>query len=120
MLLIVSAAVPVLVKVALCAALVVPMFCNANVSAPGKPEIRGVSRKLALTDLAASMVIVQVAAAPALAQAPPQEMRLTAGLAVSVTENPLPATPLQAVPQLIGPPVTLPAPVLTTLNGTVS
>lgn len=116
----VSAAVPELVSVTLCAALVLPIFCSAKVNALGKPETNAVSWKLAETLLAASMVKVQVGAAPALAHAPPQATKLAAGLAVRVTSKPRPALPLQVLPQLMAPPLTVPAPVLLTLRGTVS
>ena len=116
----VSAAVPVLVSVTCWAVLVLPIFCRAKVREADRPEIAGASKNVAVTDFAASMVTVQVAAAPALAQAPPQAIKFAAGVAVSVTSKPRPALPLQVLPQLIGPPLTLPAPVLTTLNGTVS
>ncbi len=120
MLAIVIAAVPELVTMTLCAALVLPMFCSPKVSALGKPETSAVSWKLAETSLAASMVKVQVGAAPRLAHAPPQAIKLAAGLAVSVTSKPRPAVPLQVLPQLMEPPLTVPAPVLLTLIDTVS
>ncbi len=88
MLLIPSAAVPALVNVMLWAALVLPLFCNAKELFFGRPVTSGVSLKLAVTDLAASMVTVQVAELPALAQAPPQLMKLSKGAAVRSKDRP--------------------------------
>jgi hypothetical protein len=66
------------------------------------------------------MVKVQVGAAAALAHAPPQAIKFAAGLAVRVISKPRATLPLQVLPQLMGPPLTVPAPVLLTLRGTVS
>lgn len=83
-----KAAVPVLIKVTVWAVLVLAMFCVVNLSLGGRPVTNGVSLKVAVTVLAISMVTVQVAAVPTLAQAPPQDSKLDKGLAVRVTTSP--------------------------------
>lgn len=84
----VSAAMPVLLSVTCCAPLVLPMFCRAKVSVDGTMDTAGMAMKLAVTDLATSMVTMQVGAVPALAHAPPQELKLTMGVALRVTTSP--------------------------------
>ena len=88
MLLMFNAAVPVLLRVTVWVALVLAMFCVAKVSAVGSPMTTGTSLKVAVTVLAASIVMLQLADVPTLAQAPPQEIRLASGLAVRVTTSP--------------------------------
>lgn len=80
-------AVPVLDRITVCAALVLAMFCLAKAWVAGRPLTTGTSLKVAVTNLAASMVTVQVAAVPL--QAPLQAIRLFAGLAVRVTTSPV-------------------------------
>ena len=80
-----SAVVPVLLRVTLWAALVLPMFWRPKLWLAGANVTMGASAKLADTVLPMSMVSVQVGCAPAWAQAPPQVVRLAAGVAVKVT-----------------------------------
>lgn len=87
MLLMANAAVPVLVKLTLCAVLVLPLFSKAKFSLVGRPLTNPVTLKEAVTAFAASMVTVQVAAFPELAHAPPQAIRLATGLADKVTTS---------------------------------
>ncbi len=71
---------------------------------------------VAVTDCAAVIVIVQVAAVPLQAPLQPPKLEPDAAVAVSVTLVPLGRVAEQAVPQLMPPPVTVPLPVLLTVR----
>lgn len=115
MLVMFKTALPVLVRVAVLAALVVPIFCAANDNEQGLHVAIGavgVSAKLAVTALAAPMLSTQL---PVPVQSPAQPVNELPAVAaaISVTELPLAKLPVQVAPQLMpaGLLVTVPAPV---------
>lgn len=76
--------------------------------------------KVAVTDWFVFMVIEQDVAVPLHAPDQPPKVEPVAGVSVSVTEAPLAKPAEHVVPQLISPPLTLPAPLPALLTVSVS